>query len=523
MMVPMPRNSIVSVCCRVLLLLFLCLFLLGSEGCSNRDIESELSELVASSARYDVDNFVLEKLEQYRIVMMADEGHGERLYLQSVVSVLNNWLDANMKRADTDNPVCPDLIMVLEADSLQVKAMENYFASGDFRDVTELGHILAPQFTTAKLEFYQDLGKLSRRVEQYNQTRDRDRQIQLSFFGPEWPIDISNWSIAKREQFFLYERDEHSSQQLIDRLEQQPESKALVFYGRVHLERGLVTKSIEGKRVEGHYLAHYLTETFGDGVCVLGQLAGRSVGGLYSGAFARPGKTYALDNTVFDYREDAYHLGVLSRDGWLVLFEDRSPSVSISQIHSSALVEFIVDNLSDIRDTSNEFYAGYWGGVNAYLELVPTSTPEPMDPKDTSHIVGAIEEWRQWCDTADMSFVRSIENLDLWNRVIDRLAQADTSKVANYLRLLKWSLGEHNALEWGDNMLPPQEIAEHYRSYIQEGRQRLVVEQLVHMLWVCSDKEREAAVAVLKNETGQEFKTAKDWMVWWSTVGYRSM
>ena len=122
-----------------------------------------------------------------------------------------------------------------------------------------------------------------------------------------------------------------------------------------------------------------------------------------------------------------------------------------------------------------------------------------------------------------MSFVKSIETLDLWNRVIDRLAQADTSDVANYLRLLKWSLGQQNALEWGGKMLPPQEIAEHYRSYIQECRQRLVVEQLVHLLWVCSDKEREAAVAVLKNETGQEFKTAKDWMVWWSTVGYRSM
>lgn len=523
MVILMLISSIASVSGRVFQVLFLSLVLLGSTGCSDRDIEGELSELVASSARYDVENFVLEKLEQHRIVMLADGGHGERLYLQSVVSVLNNWLDANMQRSDTESPVCPDLIMVLEADSLHVKAMENYFISGDFRDVIELGHFVAPQFTTAKLEFYQDLGKLSRRVEQYNQTRDRDRQIRLSFFGPEWPIDISNWSIAKREQFFLYERDEYSSQQLIDRLEQQPESKALVFYGRAHLERGLVTKSIEGKRVEGHYLAHYLTETFGDDVCVLGQLAGRSVGGLYSGAFGRPGKTYALDNTIFDYRENGYHFGVLSRDGWLVLFENRFPKVSISQIHSSALVEFMVDNLSDIRDTSNEFYAGYWGGVNAYLELVPTTTPEPMDPKDTSRIVGAIEEWRQWCDTADMNFVASLESLDLWNRVIDRLAEADTSEVANYLRLLRWSLGWHNALEWDNNMLPPQEIAEHYRSYILECRQRLVVEHLVHMLWACSDKEREAAVAVLKKETGQEYTTAKEWMVWWSTVGFRSM
>ncbi|MCK4462339.1 MAG: hypothetical protein KAW46_11085 [candidate division Zixibacteria bacterium] len=521
----MLNMTVASISSWILQVLFLSLVLLGSTGCSDHDIEGELSELIAANARHGVNNFVLEKLEQHRIVMLADAGHGQRLYLQSVVSFLNYWLDTNMQRADTGRPVCSDLILVLEADSLQVRATENYFTSGDFRDVTELGFIIASQSTSANLEFYHDLGELCRRIGKYNQTRDRDRQIRLSFFGPEKPIDISNWSGAKREHIFLFERDEYSSQRLVDLLEQHPESKALVFYGDAHLDRSLVNKGIGDKRAEGYYLAHYLTETFGGGggVYVLGQVAGRSGGGRYYGVFARPGKNYALDNTAFDYREDSYNSGVLSRDGWLVLFDNFTPKVPLFQIHSSALVEFIIDNMSDIRDTTNDFYGAYWNTVGPYLELIPTTTPEPMDPKDTDRIMGAINEWQQWCDTADMNFVKSIESLDLWNRVIDRLAKADTSEVSHYLRLLKWSLGRHNALEWGDNMLPPQEIAEHYRSYLWECRQRLVVEQLVHLLWVCSDDEREAAFAVLKKETGQEFETAKEWMVWWSTVGYRSM
>ncbi|MCP4685278.1 MAG: hypothetical protein GY867_07495, partial [bacterium] len=209
--------------------------LIAISSCGERDVEGELRDHIAENARYDVNQFVLEKLEQNRIVMLADAGHGVRLYLQSVIGILNHWLDTNIARAGSGDPICRNVILVLELDSLWVEAVEEYGESNDPDDVLYIGHLATEIFTTAKLEFYLDLGDLRRRIDEYNQSCSQDQPLNLSLFGPEKPIDMDNWSAEKREQFFVYERDEYSSQRLTAHLEQHPESRALVFYGNAHL------------------------------------------------------------------------------------------------------------------------------------------------------------------------------------------------------------------------------------------------------------------------------------------------
>jgi len=504
--------------------LILLVLLPAIAGCG-RNIESELEDHIAAHANYDVNGFVLEKLEQNRVVMVADAGHGVRLYLQSVLGILNHWLDTNIISASSESPICPELILVLEADSLQVKGIVEYGYSNDPYDVLDIGLLGAPQFTTAKLEYYHDLAELRKRIDQYNQTCRDDRQLSLSLFGPERPIEMDNWSVEKREQFFVYERDEFSSQRLAEHLKRHPESKTLVFYGESHLERARIAKGIESEPVEGYYLAHYLTETFGDngGVYVLGQIQAGVGGGSYCRLFAAPRRSYGLDNTVFPYEYHANDSGITAKDGWLVLFGQYAPSMPLYQIYSEALLEFIVHNLPDLADTTNEFDRCYLSAAAAYLEMVPDTSSQKPYRLNSPNVIETIRAWQQWADTARVRYVASIESLDLWDRMVDRLAEADPSEVRPYIHRLNYSLGPRYALDWGEDMPPPREVAQHYREHLRIWRKEIVVERLVHMLWVCTDEECKAAVAVLKKETGREFTTAKEWMVWWSEDGYRSL
>lgn len=507
---------------RVSVLALLVLWI-GVWGCSKQDTESELSDDIENHARFDLNDFVLEKLEQNRIVMVADAWHGRRLYLQSVIGILNYWLDANISDAASRGPRCPELILVLESDSLQVKDVEKYGVSHDPTDVLDIRHMGSTKFTTAKMEFYYDLGEIQKRVHEYNQTCGDDRRIKLSLFGPEKHLDLSNWSSAKREQFFVHERDEYSSQRLAAHLEQHPESKALVFYGEAHLERARLAKGIESEPAEGYFLAHYLTQTFGDngGVYVLGQIQVGLGGGSFADLFAAPRMSYGLDNTVFPYEYHANDSGITAKDGWLVLFEQYAPSMPVYQIYSERLLRLVVHNLSEIADTANEFNRYYWGAVGAYLEMIPDSSSAKPYRLNSPRPDETIKAWQQWADTTDVGYVASIVSLDLWNRMVDRLSEADPSEVPYYIQRLNYSLGAQNALEWGENIPPPQDVAEQYREHLRIWRKEIVVERLVHMLWACTDEEREDAVAVLKKETGQEFKTAKEWMVWWSTDGFK--
>ncbi len=74
----------------------------------------------------------------------------------------------------------------------------------------------------------------------HNLRDDSSSKIFFDLIGPEKNINPSGWSFAKRDSFFVLERDEYSSTQIINTLKNNPDSKALIFYGSAHLNKGAV-------------------------------------------------------------------------------------------------------------------------------------------------------------------------------------------------------------------------------------------------------------------------------------------
>ncbi|HTR98595.1 MAG TPA: hypothetical protein VML00_02525 [Bacteroidota bacterium] len=70
---------------------------------------------------------------------------------------------------------------------------------------------------------------------------------------------------------------------------------------------------------------------------------------------------------------------------------------------------------------------------------------------------------------------------------------------------------------WFHSGASPQERADSLWACIVKYRKPLVVENLIHLLWIGSEAEKRSAVAVLREETGERYSTAGEWTEWWES------
>jgi len=122
-------------------------------GCSASEKGEETSGVVSENVRTDVCQYVIDKLNEHRVVMIGDSHHGQGLYGQTVVACLNHWIDATEK-ADVDMAALPSkLALILELDSIQLAGLHRFFLSGDVCDAMTLSSFVAWQYTTSQPGF----------------------------------------------------------------------------------------------------------------------------------------------------------------------------------------------------------------------------------------------------------------------------------------------------------------------------------------------------------------------------------
>jgi hypothetical protein len=138
--------------------------------------------------------------------------------------------------------------------------------------------------------------------------------------------------------------------------------------------------------------------------------------------------------------------------------------------------------------------------------------PEQLDYNNAAVIEEAIRRWKRWHKSTKLDIVRDIENLTFWKRIIDWIGASQDPQAAQYEMLLGNLVGYK---VWFHAGAPPKPRAESYRRYLNQYRRPIVIENLIPLLWVGSDSEKQKARAVLERESGQKFATVKEWLQWW--------
>jgi hypothetical protein len=476
---------------------------------------SDLTTVIKQHAAWDPADFVLEKLRANRVVMVEDAGHGDPLYYKVIISSLNKWISKHeqwsFENQTRDLP--KKLFLALEIDSIGVNRLKRYFQSGNGIETITPMNFWGDQFTTGTLEFYADLRTLRGRIDAYNHLHSGDNQISFDIIGPEKVLDLSNWTSEKRDNFFVFERDEYSSTRIKELLEAAPDAKILVYYGGAHLQRGSVPKEAGNVRASGHFLAHYLSESFGSrgGVYVCSQVDAFQSGWLDE-AVMKIGKTFAVDHSIFTGRPVNADAWIPPSDGAIYEFASPRKPTHISRVLSENLVDYILEHIDGYTDSTNEFYRGTVQTFFYYLCTAAVRDWNPSTFRNTDAVDSTIKAWKEWRKSTTLDIVGGLSSLEYFKRYVERIRSTADPVSTQYQRRLAQFIGFK---VWFHSGASPQVRADSTWRYILKYRKPIVIENLIHLLWVASKGENDKALAILKEETGENFTRAKEWSTWW--------
>ncbi|HEX2961931.1 MAG TPA: hypothetical protein VHO43_09090 [Ignavibacteriales bacterium] len=494
--------------------LILAVYIISNSVSGQNYIEKSAAELVRSKAQFDYNGFIMNKLKEHRVVMLADEGHGQPAYLKSTIDFLKYWtcMIENNSKLGEELEYPTKLFLVLEADSENVTSIYKYFETGNPYYVLNPAAFMGNQFTTAMIEFYFELKGIHNRIETVNKLLPIDRKVTFRLFGPEKVIDLSDWSVEKRDIYFIRERDEYSSKQVIDLLDCNKDARALIFYGGGHLAN-YQAKKLQNYNEMGYFMAYYLTEHF------------KNEGGIYridqvqalnnpwvSNTYKISDKNYILELTALDGSPVPDYLFLQPMEATLFLFNNNTKMKHMSRVWSDNLIDCFLNNANKYSNTKSEFNRFVNTEALYYLSIAAGKEPENIDINDSAAVSGAVQKWKAWRTGKKENFADITYKQGVIKNRINLFAASKSPFSARYEYELTTMI---NAKIMNISGALPEKSAELYNKFLARYSKPIIINDLINLLWVGTEAERTKAVEYLKKETGQKFEDPEEWTEWW--------
>ncbi len=483
------------------------------ESCGGTQDAGAIADGIRENSTTNINGFILDKLKRNRVVMLSDSRHGSSLYLQSVIRFLNYWVDNLDNPFDSGYSIPRKLFLVRETAPDEGAQVRQFLDTGELFESFSYRYIMWVM-NTARVEYYDDLRRLVERIDSINNTLPPGRKIEFKLMFPEKAIDRITWTRAWADTFFISQRDEYSSQRVSDSLEAHPDYRALIFYGSAHLNKHRAVKRGYNMSGEGYYLAHYLTQRFGDmgGVYTIYQSVNNAMGDM-SGFYRAVGHDFAIDNHRLGTGMIPKDYKKVGADGEIVYF-DSDPEFNdlmLYQIHSMRMVKYLIDNMARFSLSSDSISENYMRGALRDLPIIVGTRFDDYREGDPESAKAIVRKWKNWYDTTSMDMVAELESQAIYNRILGYMATSEGRKVNWYEGVICECLGLNPSY---DTAATPAERADEYRQYIAHYRRRLLLRDLTGLLWIGYESEFTKALAVLKKETGEEFTTAREWANW---------
>jgi hypothetical protein len=496
-------------------------------SCAKKDPAKEITDILNAHANVSVNKFILDKFKDYRIIMIADAGHSEGIYLRTISSFLNGWFDAAINNG---TPV-RNLVLIREDDSLHIQDIKKYMISHDYRDL--IGNRPLDYYSwmsTADLEFYWTLGDLAKRIDQANA---KGANVKLDILGPEMVPNLDDWSIAKRDEWFVNSRDTISSNAVIRYLKANPDTKALIFYGSAHIAKSKVRKPVNAGSSEGFYMAHYLYQEFGDQFFEIDQY-GPSLreGPIVTGPLVTPGSPYILEQKYYNEITSLQNTpcpGPRSVDATIMIIGEVEPIVSWPFIKSKNLGWLALEEIKTLIQQNKLFHLNMGVEAASYLSMLTGDMRYIANRKDTTIIYECIATWERWLNDPDNDVVKEIvaeaparHLLTLMKSAGDKDTEVESELLftlstgllntydARMVPVLRKTISAQydNEVDWPSRF-------EYNQLRLVKQSNRIIVTDLVQLLWVGTDQEKQEAVAELQKRTGRALTTPPEWMKWW--------
>jgi hypothetical protein len=493
---------------------FLCL------SCSKRDPIEERNKAIKAHANYHVSQFILDKFKDHQVTMLSNTHRGEGIYYRRLNSFLNDWVDV----AKDGKTNLKNLALVFDTDSVHVKLIKKYMSSHDFRDLTDVKPFYYPTTTTASLESYWRLGDILNKIDQLNKNGS---EIKLNILGVEQAINLDDWSYAKYDLFSATVRDSLSANAIIDYLKANPEFRVLVFFEPNHMaivESNMYKHHNKGPR---YFMGHYLKETFGDQLYRFWQYKLTDFAG-YTGVHFEPESSYVVSQKHIDkvdYGDPS------PKDADIVNIGYDEPTVSLQFVKSKNLGYLALDEIKSLYPLNNDFYTHMGSQASEYLSMLTGDLDYIKQGSDSTKIMKYAPAWEKWLNDPKTDVVKEILSEAYGKRLIELMKAAPDKYIESkceYLYLLTtgrnstydlrstsdWEKGFVTAYD-SETVDDRTDRFDFYELCLNKYSNKIIVTDLVQLLWVGTEQEKQEAIKELKDRTGQSFMTAPEWMQWW--------
>jgi hypothetical protein len=450
--------------------------------------------------------------------MIADEGHGNHIFMQTVINYLNYWIDTIQIKLNQKQSIPRNLYLILESDSNQINSIYKYFSSNNPYDLLNPRFNYGNLFTSAVIEFYDDLRNIHFKIESINENLPEEEKISFKLFGPEKVIDLNDWSIEKRERFFINERDEYSSDQIINLLEKDSTARALIFYGGGHLVT-IKTRKSQNNQDEGFFLVYYLAEHFRDkgGYYSIDQLSAKQNLWLNE-VYKFTNENYIIENSIFEGHTIPNNMQPQGTNASLTLFDKNIIQPDISKIWSDNLVNCFLNNADKFINLQSEFNRGIISSWFYYLSIISGNEFENINFNDSVSVIKEIEKWKDWRKNKKTNIADEIINQNIIKNRINLFEKSEYPAAIRY----EYDFGGLllNAKVWHNRDATPKLIAKGYNEHIEKYSKPIISENLINLLWVGTNEEKQKALEYLKKTFSLNLNTAKEWTDWWRNSEY---
>jgi len=436
------------------------------------------------------------------------------LYMQTVISFLNYWLDEIESDTSHIENVPRKLFLVLEREPESIDRMKKYWETHDLYDLHEEEGFSNTQFTTAHLEYCWDLHRFWDRVVDHNAKADDAHKVSFDIFGPEKSIETANWSRCKGADLFVHERDEDLSRRVLDLLSNHPDWKALMYYGSMHLNRSHTLKVADSLSDSGYFMAHYISDGLQStgGLYVLYQLSLWHVG-IDTMVWQAPHSSYAADIAAINCPTITAHPWLKGQDGFILWNQWRPVDHPVVFVLSENVVRAALRGFDTWTNVENDFYCQNLKFSYLYLSMIcGIDVDTTIDFKHSDVISATNKKWKDWYASAKLDVVSDIENGAVFDRLLDQVGRSNGVWARRYAYMLAGMLCEEPER---DTTLTPDSLFALYKDKPVYDKRPIMIDHLVNLLWVGTPEECEKARVILKRETGQNLATAKEWMVWY--------
>jgi hypothetical protein len=440
------------------------------------------------------EKYIAKEIFNHRITMFGEEiQHNNPITFHNLTCVLNDWL---LKLKEDEN-LNPNLTIVLEFDTETCSLMDNYVKTGNIRPLLDF---VAPVFPLELLEQLYEYKKIYEEIKQINETRKQKINFCIKGFeeiGYNVKESYFNMNQEENELWFINERDRYTSSGIIKYLKENPEQKALIFYGSAHLQTGIVNKrlggfSIPDEQCTGKWIAQYLIDEFGEKDVNIVVSAS-----LDNYALSRP-QFDKIDSLPFLLMKPMTEFPSLNLKGvnkYLVNKYQNAPMHELNFAMSRFIIEKSIER-TGVFEKFNGYKAGSGKISLYYLNFVYNKKFNTSD------------DIKKWFEGKEFIGFEIFDSLSYYNYFFTYyLKTSDWYGGKNMLQQLGFypTINDYRSTskkEWDEKIWPA-------------NLKNIKFINAVEIFWVGYPDEQKAAKEYLKEFSGKDFGEPAEYLKWW--------